>query len=36
MTACQEAGVKVEFKMLKLGFAVVFYRVEVGGAGRLA
>ena len=26
--ACKEAGVKVEFKMLKLGFAVVFYRPD--------
>jgi len=27
--ACNTAGVKVEFKMLKLGFAVVFYRSEL-------
>ena len=27
-TACESAGVKVEFKMLKLGFAVIFYRPE--------
>ena len=27
--ACELAGVKVEFKMLKLGFAVVFYRPDV-------
>jgi ATP-dependent DNA helicase RecG len=27
---CQEANVKVEFKALKLGFAVVFYRSEDG------
>ena len=26
--ACKEADVRVEFKMLKLGFAVVFYREE--------
>jgi hypothetical protein len=26
MEACQEANVKVEFKSLKMGFAVVFYR----------
>jgi len=26
--ACEEAGVKVEFKLLKMGFAVVFYRPE--------
>jgi len=26
--ACKDADVKVEFKMLKLGFAVVFYREE--------
>ena len=26
--ACELAGVKVEFKMLKLGFAVVFYRPD--------
>ena len=26
--ACELTGVKVEFKMLKLGFAVVFYRPE--------
>ena len=24
--ACEEAGVKVEFKLMKMGFAVVFYR----------
>jgi len=29
MTACQEAGVKVEFQMLKMGFAVVFHRQDV-------
>ena len=29
MTACQDADVKVEFQMLKLGFAVVFYRKDV-------
>jgi ATP-dependent DNA helicase RecG len=23
--ACEKAGVKIEFQMLKLGFAVVFY-----------
>jgi ATP-dependent DNA helicase RecG len=27
--ACDSAGVKVEFKMLKLGFAVIFYRPDV-------
>ena len=27
--ACDVAGVKVEFKMLKLGFAVVFYRPDI-------
>jgi len=27
--ACDDAGVKVEFKLLKLGFAVVFYRPEI-------
>ena len=27
--ARESAGVKVEFKMLKLGFAVVFYRPEI-------
>jgi len=26
--ACEEAGVRVEFKMLKLGFMVVFYRPD--------
>jgi len=26
--ACDKAGVKVEFQMLKLGFAVVFYRPD--------
>jgi len=26
--ACNDAGVKVEFKMLKLGFSVVFYRPD--------
>jgi ATP-dependent DNA helicase RecG len=26
--ACESAGVKVEFKMLKLGFAVIFYRPD--------
>jgi ATP-dependent DNA helicase RecG len=26
--ACHEAGIKVEFEMLKLGFAVVFYRPD--------
>jgi ATP-dependent DNA helicase RecG len=26
--ACDSAGVKVEFKMLKLGFAVIFYRPD--------
>jgi ATP-dependent DNA helicase RecG len=29
MTACQEADVKVEFQMLKMGFAVVFHRQDV-------
>ncbi|MCL2831562.1 MAG: putative DNA binding domain-containing protein [Treponema sp.] len=27
--ACNAAGVKVEFKMLKLGFSVIFYRPEI-------
>jgi len=27
--ACDTAGVKVEFKMLKLGFSVVFYRPDI-------
>ena len=27
--ACDTAGVKVEFRMLKLGFAVIFYRPEI-------
>jgi len=26
--ACDEAGVKVEFQLLKKGFAVVFYRPD--------
>ena len=29
MTACGEAGVRVEFQMLKMGFAVVFFRKDV-------
>ena len=37
MTLCQEADVKVEFQMLKVGFAVVFYRFdkEVDFLGRV-
>ena len=40
ITSCQEAGVKVEFQMLKLGFVVVFYRqdvseIEVDKMGRI-
>ena len=27
--ACETAGVKVEFKMLKLGFSVIFYRPDI-------
>jgi len=27
--ACDAAGVKVEFKMLKLGFSVIFYRPDI-------
>jgi ATP-dependent DNA helicase RecG len=26
--ACEEAGIKIEFQMLKMGFAVVFYRPD--------
>ena len=37
MTACQEADVKIEFKQLKMGFAVVFHRFdkEVDYLGRV-
>jgi len=28
ITACEEANVKVEFQMLKMGFSVIFYRSE--------
>ena len=37
MTLCQEADVKVEFQMLKIGFAVVFHRFdkEVDCLGRI-
>ncbi|MDR1687787.1 MAG: putative DNA binding domain-containing protein [Clostridiales bacterium] len=28
-SACESAGVEVEFKLLKLGFAVVFYRPDI-------